>query len=423
MAKKVLEKPAPIESTLDLSLVAFDGDRDMRAALMRDRDFARVFRAYQALPDGPSARRNLLLTAVRLSPAIAPSLFACVRECTGTLGITTPVEIYCSQNAQLNAFVMPPEAGRICIGFSSTALERFSDDELRFVLGHELGHALFEHHAVHPGILEIGQSDLSSMHAMRLFAWKRYAELTADRVGLLCCRNFETAVRTFFKLTSGLTDPRWYSNVVEAAMHHAVVEAANIETAENQGEWLSTHPYSPLRIKALDVFYRSRTYHKLLGEEGGELSEEELEREVSAIVELMNPSVLSTKSTCGRETRVFLAVAGMTVALADKRVKRSELDAVAHLVGPGRLLETLDELREMPEEERWGMLSQLAGVLNLKLSVTRRLKVLEDLTAVALADRKVQDEERAALYGIAELLGFEPSVIEGAIAQLERAVD
>jgi Zn-dependent protease with chaperone function len=325
MRTSTSKPPSKIETTLDLPLVVFDGDRDLRAALLRDRDFARAFKAWQALPGGRSARRDLRREPHRRQQQIAPQLFACVDKCIEKLGIQNPVEVYCSQDAQLNAFVVPPQAGTICIGFSSSALERFEDDELRFVLGHELGHAIFEHHGMTTGILDHAGESLATAHAMRLFAYQRYAELTADRVGLLCCGAFDSAVRTFFKLASGLTDPRWYTNVVAAAMQHAAVDAAAIEAAPNQREWFSTHPYSPLRVKALDLFRRSKTYARLAGRRGGTLSEKELEDQVAAIVDVMNPSVLHEQTTCGAQTRRFLALAGMEVAVADKKVKRSEL--------------------------------------------------------------------------------------------------
>ena len=40
---------------------------------------------------------------------------------------------------------------------------------------------------------------------MKLYAWNRNAEISADRAGLLCCQDFEAVGRTFFKLSSGVT--------------------------------------------------------------------------------------------------------------------------------------------------------------------------------------------------------------------------
>ncbi|RYE89802.1 MAG: M48 family peptidase, partial [Myxococcales bacterium] len=327
--KKFSAASAGIQTSLDLDRIVFDGDRDTRAALFKDRDFAKAVSELAPEGETPSLaiRRSLLMTSVRLTPRLAPDLYACVKHCTDVLGITNEVEVYCSQEATMNAFIVPPQGNRLCIGFSNVALERFDDDELRFILGHELGHALFRHSEV-PMHLAAGNAYVSPLNAMRLHAWSRYAELSCDRVGLICCGDFEVAARTFFKLTSGLSGPRWLRHVNQTALHYAAQEAADFGPGDEM-DWFSTHPYSPLRVKALDLFARSRTYHRLVGGAGGSLSEAELEAQVTEIVELMNPSVLSEKVSCQAELKEFLALGGVVVARADGKVRRSELKAVA----------------------------------------------------------------------------------------------
>ena len=293
-----------IDTSLDLDRIIFDGDRDLRASLMKDRDFAEAVRESKEGSKTLAIRRSLLLTSVRLTPRLAPELFECVCHCTEALGIKNEIEVYCSQDGQMNAFIVPPQQGRLCIGFSNVALERFDEPELRFVLGHELGHALFRHSEMPSGGLSPqDNAKVSPLNAMRLHAWLRYAELSCDRVGLLCCGDFEVAARTFFKLTSGLSAPRWLRNVTATALHYAAQEAENAGPGDEL-DWFSTHPYSPLRVKALELFARSRTYHRLTGSNGGSLSEAQLEQQVAGIVELMNPSILSEKVSCKEEVNL-----------------------------------------------------------------------------------------------------------------------
>jgi uncharacterized tellurite resistance protein B-like protein len=422
MSMKSRRSTASVKTSLDLSLVVFDGDRDMRAALLDDPDFAAVAADYAKRPTQVSIRRDLLLTSVRLTPRIAPALFACVEECTKTLGIENDIEVYCSQEAEMNAFVVPPEKGRICIGFSNTALERFADDELRFILGHELGHTLFEHYKLGNDIVE-EEPRLSPLDVMRFYAWKRYAELTCDRVGLLCCRDFSIAVRTFFKLTSGLSDPRWLANVTEAAMHYAVQEASSIEQASDVIDWYSTHPYSPLRVKALDLFAKSHTYHQLLGEKGGELSETVLETEVAHLVELMNPSVFSEKIDCKSELKEFIAVCGLAVAMADDNVDKSELKAIKQLIGRGRLVDDLDRLAKLDATSLGLRAQELAQKLTTRLSPIRCLKVVEDICGIAAADGKILQSEIDTLYGVAELLNVSLGFVDDVLSRAAKPLD
>ncbi len=422
MKKKPLATTAGITTSLDLDRIVFDGDRDMRAALMRDHDFAQAVRELAPGGETPSLaiRRSMLMTSVRLTPRLAPDLYACVEHCTRALGITDEVEVFCSQDSAMNAFIVPPQGNRLCIGFSNVALERFDDDELRFVLGHELGHALFKHSEV-PMQVAQGNPLVSPLNTMRLHAWSRYAELSCDRVGLICCGDFEVAARTFFKLTSGLTGARWMRHVTGTALHYAAQEASSFGPGDEL-DWFATHPYSPLRVKALDLFARSKTYHRLIGDNGGSLSEADLEAQVSAIVELMNPSVLSEKVTCRSELKEFLALGGVAVARADGKVQRSELKAVAALLGAdadGRLA----AVRTMDDNAIGERLSELAGVLRTKLAPVRWLKACEDLCSVALADGTLSEEELGALYAVASLLNVEPGFIDAVMQRAGKSLD
>src|SRR5690606_3481665 len=123
------------------------------------------------------------------------------------------------------------------------ALERLDPAEIRFVIGHELGHLLFDHFQMSAESL-LGDERLAPVHMARLCAWMRYAELSADRVGLVCADDFDAAVRAFFKLTSGLSSATYLHHADDCARQLAELEAKQIESSEQ--DWFSTHPYSPL---------------------------------------------------------------------------------------------------------------------------------------------------------------------------------
>ncbi|MFO0659615.1 MAG: M48 family metallopeptidase, partial [Polyangiaceae bacterium] len=292
----------PLQSGLDLDKITFDGERDMNKVLLKDEDF-RAVRDEQAQRDvSYSARRNMLLTSVRLSPEVAPSVFACLDACRAALKLDGEIEVYVNASADMNAFaVTKPQSGITCISFSSATLENLDDLELRWVMGHELGHSLNDHFVIPHSVL-MDDNRISLLHVMQYYAWKRYAELTCDRYGLLCCNDLEAAVRTLFKMSSGLTSARWLNDATKSILQRAAQDAAQIDT-QDADDWYSTHPYSPLRVKALESFVRSTTYFALRGEEGGTLSEAKLEAEVAKIVDLMNPALLNESFSCKKELR------------------------------------------------------------------------------------------------------------------------
>ncbi|RYE94861.1 MAG: hypothetical protein EOO75_00840 [Myxococcales bacterium] len=414
--------PTQIVSTLDQAAIIFDGDRELRQQLRGSRELSRFWREIQAAGPPPDRRVDLLKRSIRLTPGIAPRLFDCLKHCSQVLGLEAPIDVFCQQDPHRNAFVAPSRDGHILMIFTSALLDTLDDGELCSIIGHELGHVIFDHHALRPLMAFSGDDRLAPVDAMRLYAWLRYAELTADRVGLLCCDDFDTAISAEFKMASGLSNPRFFGNLREATRQYTLLQGDEFEMLEE--DWFSTHPYSPLRIRALDLFQQSRTFKKMRGQSGaGGLSDREMERQVASVVDLMNPTVLSERTTGRRETREFLVYGGVEVAMADERISRSELRAIERLVGKGSVAEHIDEARAMSEDERGDVLLELQKVLRVKLSLSRRRKLIEDLTAIAWADRRIHDQEREALYWLAQGLQVDSVFVDEALARPDGALD
>lgn len=420
---------------LDVDRVIFEGDRELQHALTKDKRFARILVARDADAASVSARRRLLLSALRLSPNMAREPFAALADVRRTLGFDGPVELYCVSESRINAFAVPPREvdGVLLVGFTSEALERLDPAELRFVLGHELGHVIFGHFNLSVSDL-VADDDVAPIQLVRLCAWMRYAELSADRVGLLCCDDFDAAVRAFFKLTSGLSQQSYLSHAREHAEQLAAVASDEIESSE--ADWLSTHPYSPLRVKALDLFARSEAFHAILGRSGAEarfhrflgksgalLPKAGLEREVDVLMRMMNPSFLSDELDVAVATRELLALAGMAIALADGRVTRGEREALGSLVGKRGLVDSAADLLALSPEDHEARMEALADSLSCHLSSLGRKRLIEDLIVVALADRHLARAELEVAMKVAARLGVSPEDVERTVARVLGRLD
>ena len=420
---------------LDLDRVIFEGDRDLQQALTRDKRFARILVARDADAASMSARRRLLLNALRLSPSMAKEPFAALADVNQTLGLEGPLELYCVSESRINAFVVPPRQadGVLLVGFTSEALERLDPAELRFVLGHELGHVLFGHFNLSVSDL-VGDEEVAPIQLVRLCAWMRYAELSADRVGLLCCDDFDAAVRAFFKLTSGLSQPAYLNHAREHAEQLAAVASDEIESSE--ADWLSTHPYSPLRVKALDLFARSDAFHgimgrspaearfhRFLGKSGVLLAKAELEREVGSLMRMMDPSFLSDELDVAVATRELLALAGMAIALADGQVTRGEREALGSLVGKRGVVDSAADLLALSPEDHDARMASLAQSLSSHLSPLGRKRLVEDLIVVALADRHLARAELDVAMKVAARLGVSPEDVERTVGRVLGQLD
>lgn len=421
-----------LTTRLPLERIVFDGEVAMRNALMKDSRFRKLSERHDG-EETLAARRTLLLSALRLTPEMAPEPFAALAQVRRTLALQGEIELYCVSSRDINAFVARSSSGPVLLGLTSEALERFDATELRFVLGHELGHVLFDHFRLSPAVLA-EDDEVAPIHLVRLCAWCRYAELTADRVGLLCADDYDAAVRAFFKLTSGLSGASYLRHAELQAEQYTAVHAEGLES--DASDWLSTHPYGPLRVKALDLFARSETYHELLGRSGSSagfhrllgrsgsvLSEKELEREVGAIVKLMDPTFLHDESDSAPVVKEFLALAGMKVALADGTVQRGEREALGKLVGKRGVTQAKEQLLALDAEGHEARLAELCHTLALKLSRNRRARLIEDLVVVALADRELHDAEVAVILDSAERLGVSVDLVERAVARTFATLD
>lgn len=408
------------KSTMDLAPLIFDGDRQTREQLMADPDFAAAAAELAQAEPCVSARRLLLANALKLTPVIAPEAFRALRRARKRLQVKGRVELYCVPQPQLNAFVTLSTKGTVLIALSSAALEALDTKELTFVMGHELGHVLFDHLALHPsGFAQY--ATIAPLHMARLYAWMRYAELSADRVGLYCCGDYDVAVRQSFKMTSGLTEERFLANAAECAEQYAELEAEELGASEE--DWFSTHPYSPLRLRALDLFSRSHTFHKMFDSDDGELDDATLEREVAALMGLMNPTFLDDGDAALDDVRAFLALAGRRVALADGRVTADEEQVIERLMAIAGPPPKQKAIRLLTDDEMTDRLITLGDKLRLGLSYQRKHKLLEDLLAVAMADNLLHEAEVDTLVDIAQLLEADRMAIDTTMRRLEVALD
>src|SRR5688500_4222556 len=138
-------KATTIKSTLDLKRVVFDGDLRLRNEL------SSLERKLEAMPPPAfqgelppdmltevlaprphigSGREEMLKTSFKLSRGLAPVVWKAVDRCTEFLVVKDPIEVYVMPSPEANAFVIPPEKGRVIMGITSTCIERLDPLEI-----------------------------------------------------------------------------------------------------------------------------------------------------------------------------------------------------------------------------------------------------------------------------------------------------
>jgi tellurite resistance protein len=362
---------------------------------------------------GSEIERSLLATAVRLTRSVAPELQDMLASCAEMLKVETTLEPFVYPSSSMNAAVTPPEDGKLFVLFSSELLDAFDQDELCFVVGHELGHHKYGHHDIPVrAVLEEGGKQDPEL-ALDLFSWSRFAELSADRAGLMCCNNLEAVGRSLFKLASGLRGTR--ANVAMQALLAQVEElqAQGIATADDadRDEWFSTHPFSPLRLKAASLAHSAGLFAGI-----GEDARVGLERQTHELMAVMDPGYLKGKSEEARAMRRVLLAGGFLVAVADGEVHEAEVAALDGFLGEGTVHDRLSA-----EALRADLPSRLAD-LKACAGAAHHQQVVRDICIVARADGHVADCERAVIEEICEVLQISPALVErmfGAEMQLD----
>lgn len=168
-------------------------------------------------------------------------------------------------DGSINAFTTG--SGIPTVVANSGLVNAFSKEELKVVLGHELGHYICGHvrcHALARYLSTAAWYTPAWLAALALepllMSWSRYSEISADRAGLLAGRDFEAACGVFLKLggfpyLKGL--PRKPSNVLMDQHIDYMKQTGNFSMLRRLWREVAhglnaTHPRVVERFAALD---------------------------------------------------------------------------------------------------------------------------------------------------------------------------
>jgi len=200
----------------------------------------------------------VMSTQLRLTPILAPRLCGILGEVRDRLDFREPIELFVQADAGVNAFALhslDADTPHV-VSLTSGLIERMGDDELRFALGHELGHLHYDHyraklvyHAV--GTDEDGDPRLPALLSARLDSWNRLAELSADRAGFAAVDGkLDTIVSAFFKIASGLGPEHLRFDI--AAFLNQLEDLQRMKRKEVLANF--SHPVTPVRVRALQLW-------------------------------------------------------------------------------------------------------------------------------------------------------------------------
>lgn len=311
---------------------------------------------------------------LQVTPTTVPRVASTVERVCRRVGLYELAETYIISDPACNAFVpVGASRARPIVVLTSGLVTLLDINEIAFAVGHELGHFGFQH-----GALEQREEAETELEALNRRSKQRYAEVSADRVGLLATGSVFVAARVMVKLASGLPAELLGLDV------DAFIKQAEREPEEFSRAWEldASHPSLPLRMWALTQFARSATFAELSGQGRGGRTHSEVDREIEARMAEIGDGRISEIEAKVYEAALIWASAALVVE--DGRVTRVEHEALACLVGKERAVKALQYAKS---NGRAGVIAKLVGALERLngASLTTRRRFDEALSAFSLA--------------------------------------
>ncbi|MBN1538265.1 MAG: M48 family metallopeptidase [Anaerolineales bacterium] len=208
-----------------------------------------------------SAHRHLVENAQRVTPNSGPEIYPLIQTCKQRIR-PGEVDVFVTPSRQLNAYTFGLSEPKAVVLYSSL-FNVMDQDELSFILGHELGHIQLGHtwlNSLIGGMAGIpSPSSASALLMLAFLWWNRMCEYSADRAGLLACRKPEKAISALIKLVAG------QRSLTREGMELAYrkIDAEDDTWMGSLSEALGSHPMIIRRIQHIREYAASNQYRQL----------------------------------------------------------------------------------------------------------------------------------------------------------------
>ncbi|MFI2072606.1 MULTISPECIES: M48 family metallopeptidase [Streptomyces] len=260
----------------DLSSRAYEhpADRSALVALRRLSGFDTVFRTLSGLLPERSLRLLYLSDSVRVGERQFPHLHALLLDACAVLDLPRVPAMYVVQDPKPNAMCIGLDEPIIVV--STGLVELLDEEEMRAVVGHEVGHAL-SGHAVYRTVLlfltgmavkvawiPLGNLAVSAI-VTALREWFRKSELSADRAGLLVGQDLQASLRGLMKMAGG---NHLHEMNVDAFLEQADEYEKGGDLRDSVLKIMNmlprSHPFTTVRAAELKKWSESRDHQRLM---------------------------------------------------------------------------------------------------------------------------------------------------------------
>ncbi len=247
-------------------------DRAALQALRRVPVFDEVLKTLFGFFGEKPVRLAFQANAVEVTPRQFARIHRIHAEVLETLDAPTDVPLFISQNPVVNAGAYGME--RPFVLLNSGLVRLLDDEELRYVLAHEVGHVMSGHalyrtmmalliQLAERGFPLVGLAARGVLLA--LLEWYRRSELSSDRAGLLGVQDPQVVIGAMLKMAGGgdaeETDLGEFLKQADAYGESTDVADSVFKVLNLLG---STHPFYVLRVSQLRKWIESGEYDRIL---------------------------------------------------------------------------------------------------------------------------------------------------------------
>ncbi len=220
---------------------------------------------------------------IRVTEKNMPYLYNCVTYACSILDIDEIPDTYIEQNPYLNAYTIG--AKHPILVLNDSLLKRMSNDEILYIIGHELGHIKSEHCqyltvgrylsllistgvSYIPYVGNLMETITSTGLGYTYYNWSRKAEMTSDRAGKLVCRDAHAAISALAKLGGYPVeyDPAFDANdfLFQAQQFDDLDDSAYNSIVKIMLTLEKDHPWAVQRAKELLLWIQDGEYARII---------------------------------------------------------------------------------------------------------------------------------------------------------------
>jgi len=379
----------------DFAKLRFAGETELVRILEEDYALASYYDIFDNRDELESITNHMLANTVKLNKVIAPRLYKICGEIQKFFDYKEPIDFYLFATPEVNAFSING-FGIVhhIICFTSSLIQQLNDDELRFVIGHELGHLIFKHSQLDVVNKILGNrenEEIPAALAIYFLRWQRYAEISCDRIGYLATPNIKTIGTVFFKFASGLDEKYLNFDIDQYLKQLDKIKEIAV------GDFYSTHPNNLVRIQNLLNFSNSVLMPGR--KKQGAMTEKALQ---TKMMELMNLLEVHPKKDKDKRAIEFYSSVGIYLAHAageiSEKVWKTLYDWLAEYTTQPENYLGFKDLKDVQ-----------ARVLEICKYYARRhdgdkFELFEKIAQLALLDGRLEQTEKDRLYEIGKLL-------------------